>query len=651
MASVKVAPYGSWKSPITAELIVAGSVGLSQIQVDGDDVYWVELRPDEGGRCVVIRRTPDGTHHDLTPPTHNARTRVHEYGGGSFLAADGAVFYSNFADQRLYRVDLAGPAAPIPLTPEGYRYADADFDAARGRLIAVREDHTGGGEPVNTVVALDARRGGAGDVLVAGGDFYSSPRLSPDGRHLAYLTWNHPSMPWDAAELYLAAVNDDGALGPPEHIAGGITGSSICQPQWSPDGVLHFVSDRTDWWNLYRWQDGRVEQLTNLDAEFAAPQWVFGQRFYDFLAPGQIVCAYTQDARWRLARLDCHIRRLAPLETPYTALGYLRARQGRLVCLAGASGTPTAVVEIDLASGVSEVLRRTTDADIDPGYISTPEPVEFPTAGGLTAHGLYYPPVNKDYAAPDGEKPPLVVETHGGPTSATGTAMRLGIQFYTSRGIAVLDVNYGGSSGYGRKYRQRLNGQWGVVDVDDVCNGALYLAQRGLADENRLGITGGSAGGYTTLAALAFRKVFTAGCSHFGVSDCEALARETHKFESRYLDTLIAPYPAGRELYIERSPIHHLSGLTCPVAFFQGLEDKIVPPNQAQMMFDALKARGVPTAYVAFEGEQHGFRKAANIRRALEGELYFFSRIFGFALAEPVEPLEIVNLPPADITT
>ncbi len=646
----KIAPYGSWKSPITAELIVAGSVGLSQIQLEGQDVFWVELRPAEGGRCVVVRLRPDGQRQDVIPPGYNARTRVHEYGGGSYLAADGAVFFSNFADQRLYRIDLAGPAVPIPLTPDGYRYADAAFDAEHGRVIAVREDHTGGGEAVNTIIALDARRGGAGDVLVSGGDFYSSPRLSPDGSQLAYLTWNHPAMPWDAAELWLAPVEADGRLGQPQHVAGGATATSVCQPEWSPDGVLHFVSDRTDWWNLYRWQDDCIDQLTNLEAEFASPHWVFGLRAYDFTAAGEIVCAYTRDARWQLARLDTHTRRLTPVETPYTALGYLRASEGTLCCLAGASGEPTAVVRIDLPTGRREVLRRSTDFQVDPGYISIPEAVEFPTAGGQTAHGLFYRPANKDYAAPEGERPPLIVETHGGPTSATGRAMRLDIQFYTSRGIAVLDVNYGGSSGYGRKYRQRLHGQWGIVDVDDVCNGALYLAQRGLADESRLAITGGSAGGYTTLAALAFRKVFAAGSSHFGVSDCEALAKETHKFESRYLDTLIAPYPSGRDVYIERSPIYHLSGLSCPVVFFQGLEDKIVPPNQAQMMFDALVARGVPTAYVPFEGEQHGFRKAINMKRALEGELYFFSRVMGFTPADAIEPVAIANLPPECIT-
>jgi dipeptidyl aminopeptidase/acylaminoacyl peptidase len=426
-------------------------------------------------------------------------------------------------------------------------------------------------------------------------------------------------------------------------VAGG-DGESAIQPLWSPDGILYFVSDRTDWWNLYRFTDRRVEALTDLPAEFATPPWVFGMKHYAFAGPGRVICAFTQLGTWSLAGLDVTTRELTPFVLPYTDIGAVQCGGSQAVFLAGSPTEPLSVVRLDFDSGRQEILRRSARLAIPPTYLSTPEPVEFPTAGGRTAHGLFYPPRNPDFAAPQGESPPLVVMIHGGPTAATSTALRLNIQYYTSRGIAVLDVNYGGSTGYGRAYRERLYGEWGVVDVDDCCAGARHLAAQGRVDVARLAIRGGSAGGYTTLACLAFRKVFAAGASHYGISDCEVLAQDTHKFEARYLDTLIGPYPERRDLYVKRSPLHHLEGLDRPVIFFQGLDDKVVPPNQAEMLFEALRKRGVPTAYVPFEGEQHGFRKAENIQRALEGELYFFARVFGFTPADPIPPVPIENL-------
>ena len=611
--------------------------------IDGQWVYWNELRPTEGGRCVVVRQGAGGGTTDMIPAGFNARTRVHEYGGGAYLPCDGAVVFVNFADQRLYRAD--GEGEPQPVTAAGaVRYADFVHDKRRSRLIGVREDHTDAGEPTNTIAAVCPDRGGAGEVLVAGNDFYAAPRLSPDGSQLAWLTWSHPDMPWDAAELWLAPIAGDGSLGPAARIAGG-TDESVVQPQWSPDGVLYFVSERTGWWNLYRLAGGRVEAVTQLQAEFAQPQWVFRMSAtYAFDGPGRIICTCVQNGLWRLNRLDVATGALEPIETPYTAISSLRVADGRAVFIGGSPAGPTAVVAMDLRTGNIQPLRRASELEVDAGYISVPEPVEFPTEGALTAHGLFYAPANKDYAAPAADKPPLVVLVHGGPTSATSPAFRLGIQYFTSRGIAVLDVDYGGSTGYGRQYRRRLDGQWGVVDVDDCCNGAEYLAGGGRVDSGRMAITGGSAGGYTTLSALTFRDTFAAGASHFGVSDCEALATETHKFESRYLDRLIGSYPQQRDLYIQRSPIHHVDRLSCPVIFFQGLEDEIVPPNQAQMMAEALRKKHLPVALLEFEGEQHGFRKAENIRRTIEAELYFFSRVFGFELAEPVEPVEIDNL-------
>jgi dipeptidyl aminopeptidase/acylaminoacyl peptidase len=641
MSQQQVAPYGSWRSPISSEEIVRGVVGLSEVVVDSRDVYWLERRPGEGGRNVIVLMTPGGRTEDVTPQPFNARTRVHEYGGGGFTAEGGTVYFSNFADQRVYY--LAPGGEPAPLTPEtGRRYADMVVDRDRHRLIAVREDHAGQ-EPVNEIVGIDLESGEE-RVLVSGNDFYASPRLSPDGRRLVWLTWNHPNMPWDGTELMGCDLDAAGFPENVEQIAGGKE-ESIFQPEWSPEGTLHFVSDRTGWWNLYRRRDGLNEPLYESEAEFGLPQWVFGMPTYAFVSRGRIVCSYTERGSSHLAVLDTASGELEPLETPYSSIAYVRADDAGGVVFRGSSPTEAAcLVRLDPSTGLHEVLRRSGDLAIDHDYLSVPEPVEYPTENGRTAHAFFYPPKNRDYVAPDGELPPLLVMSHGGPTAAATTALDPGIQYWTSRGIAVLDVNYGGSTGYGREYRRRLEGAWGVVDVDDCANGAIYLAEQGLVDGERLMITGGSAGGYTTLCALALRDTFAAGASHFGISDVEALAKETHKFESRYLDSLIGPYPERTDLYQERSPIHSAEQLSCPVIFFQGLEDEVVPPDQAEKMFSALREKGHRVSYVPFEGEQHGFRRAENIKRALDGELYFYSRVFGFELADPVEPVTIENL-------
>jgi dipeptidyl aminopeptidase/acylaminoacyl peptidase len=639
-----VAPYGSWGSPISSELIVRGMVGLSGVAVDGEDVYWLEGRPNEGGRNVVVLRTPDGSTEDVTPRPFNARSRVHEYGGGSFAVRGGEVYFSNFADQRIYRRSPGGE--PLPLTPEtGRRYADMVVDKDRRRLIAVREDHgVAGREPVNEIAAVDLESGDE-QVLVSGDDFYSSPRLSPDGGRLAWLAWNHPNMPWDGTRLMVCDLDALGAPENVEQVAGG-QNESIFQPEWSPEGTLHFVSDRTGWWNLYRRRGGRIEALCEKEAEFGLPQWAFGMSTYAFVSPERIACTYGERGTSHLALLDTESGGLERIETPYSGISSVRAEgmTGEVVFRGSSSADTACIVRLDVSTGHHEVLRRAGDLGIDPGFLSVPEPVEFPTENGQTAYGFFYSPNNKDYVAPEGDLPPLLVMSHGGPTGATSTALDPEVQYWTSRGIAVLDVNYGGSTGYGREYRRRLDGAWGVVDVEDCENGALYMAGRGLVDGGRLMITGGSAGGYTTLCALAFTDTFAAGASHFGVSDVEALAKETHKFESRYLDRLIGPYPERSELYRERSPIHYTGRLSCPVIFFQGLEDEVVPKEQAETMFAALREKGLPVSYVPFEGEQHGFRRAENIRRALDGELYFYSRVFGFDLADPVEPVPIENM-------
>lgn len=656
-----VSPYGSWKSPITSDLIVSGTVGLGQISIDGDDIYWVEGRPSEAGRSVIVRRTPDGKISDVTPPPFNVRTRVHEYGSGSFVVANGSIYFSHFADQRIYRQTL--DSQPEPLTPAvDCRYADGIIDTQRNRLICVREDHTGEGEAVTTVVSINLANGADIQILIQGEDFYASPRLSPDGSKLCWISWNHPNMPWDGTQLWIAAINADGDLGEKQLVAGGLE-ESIFQPEWSPDGVLYFVSDKSNWWNIYRTPlnpsllrgekdreppllrgAGGIESLCEMAAEFGLPQWVFGMSTYAIVSESQIICTYNRQGLWYLASLDLTTKKLTTIETPYADISLVKASGEVAVFLAGSPTESAAIVQLNLATSQLEVLRRSSDLTINPGYLSIPQPIEFPTENGLTAFGFFYPPKNQDFAAPEIEKPPLVVKSHGGPTAATTSSMNLRIQYWTSRGFAVLDVNYGGSTGYGREYRKRLQDSWGIVDVDDCTNGAKYLAQKGLVDGDRMAIAGGSAGGYTTLCALTFRDVFKAGASYYGVSDLEALVRDTHKFEARYLDGLIGPYPERKDLYIARSPIHFAERLSCPVIFFQGLEDKVVPPNQAEMMVEILKAKGLPVAYVAYEGEQHGFRRAENIKRTLDGEFYFYSRVFKFELAEPVEEVSIANL-------
>jgi dipeptidyl aminopeptidase/acylaminoacyl peptidase len=623
---------------------VQGTIGLSQPRIAGDDVYWIELRPSERGRQVIVRRSANGETTDINPTDFNARTRVHEYGGGDYVVHDAGVYFSNFADQQLYR-QSGGPPERITneTSDDRLRYADAVIDGRRDRLIAVREDHRQKDREVENTIASVSMNGNSETVLVSGNDFYSSPRVSPDGSQLAWLTWNHPNMPWDGCQLWTGDIAADGSISDHQLVAGGAR-ESIFQPEWSPDGVLHFVSDRSGWWNIYRAAGDGIECLGETEAEFGVPQWVFGLSTYAFESADRIVCAFAEKGLWGLGTINTQSKQFERIDTPFTDIDFVQASAGRAIFRAGSPTEPFAIVEIDLATRATDVLQRSANIQIDEGYLSVAQPVEFPTENGLTAYGFYYPPQNRDFTAGPAEKPLLLVKSHGGPTSATVAVLMLSIQYWTSRGIAVLDVNYGGSTAYGRAYRERLDGTWGVVDVDDCVNGAKFLAARGDVDANRTMIDGGSAGGYTTLCGLTFRDYFKAGASYYGVSDLEALEVDTHKFESRYSRGLIGPYPERRDLYFDRSPIHFTDRLSCPIIFFQGLEDKVVPPNQAETMVDALRAKGLPVAYLAFEGEQHGFRRAENIKRSLDGELYFYSRVFEFELAEPVKPVTIENL-------
>ncbi len=629
MVSSLPSPYGSWRSPITADSLLAGSINLGAVQTAGKDVFWLEGRPAEKGRNVLVRQGRGGQPVEITPPEFNVRTRVHEYGGGAFLVADGAVYFSNFSDQQIYRQPLGD--VPTVLTAEpNARFADYCYDGDRRRLIVVCELHESEqSEPENLIVQVSLQDGRV-TPLVAGQDFYSSPRLSPDGQQLAWISWSHPWMPWDETQLWVADVSASGELQNSHCIAGQGGGESILEPRWSPAGKLFFVSDRSDWWNLYCYSAQGVENVYPLDGEFAYPHWIFGLQCYVFADPQTILCTFSQNGAWQLGKIDVLHRQLSLLELPYSNYSSLDCDGETLWFLGSSPRTSNAVVALDLASQSTQILKQASTLDINPAYLSEPQPITFPTANGQTAYAWFYPPTNPDFHGPADTLPPLLVKSHGGPTACTGNALSLKIQYWTSRGFAYVDVNYGGSTGYGRAYRQRLQGQWGVVDVADCVNVAQYLVEQGLVDSNQLAIAGSSAGGYTTLAALTFHDTFKAGASYYGVSDLTALATDTHKFESRYLDQLIGPYPERQDLYERRSPIHAVDQLTCPVIFFQGLEDKVVPPNQAEMMVNALQRKGIKVEYVTFPEEQHGFRIAANIKRALESELNFYGDVFGF---------------------
>lgn len=641
MHSRQAAPCGTWRSPITAALATSGSVQFQGLQVDGDALYWIEQRPSEGGRNVVVAFR-DGTATDVTPAPFNVRTRVHEYGGGAFTVSAGTVYFSNFADGGLYRQTEGGDPEPVNRDP-GMRYADFVHDARRNRLVAVREDHTReGGEAVNEIVAVDLSGGGV-TVLLSGADFYAAPRLDPDAAQLAWFCWNHPEMPWNGTELYRAQFDEKGRPRDIRLVAGARE-ESVSQPAWSPDGELYFVSDRSGWWNLYKAGAYGVEALAPQDAEFGLPQWTFGVSTYGFRDADTIICGFARNGEWSLAELEIPTKQLKVIPLPYRELRYFGVTSTFAVFVAGSPREPFSVVRLSLDDGTLTLLRNPPVTGVDPSFLSAPLSIEFPTEGGHTSYGHYYPPTNPDFSPMPGERPPLLVKCHGGPTAASSLTLNLGIQFWTSRGFAVLDVDYRGSTGYGRSYRALLEGNWGVADVEDCINGARYLIAAGDADADRLAIDGGSAGGYTVLCALTFHDTFRAGASYYGVSDLELLQVETHKFESRYDRHLVGPYPERRDLFVERSPIHFVERLSSPVIFFQGSEDKVVPPNQAQLMVEAMRERGVPVAYIEFEGEGHGFRRGENVIRSLEAELYFYGRIFGFEPADPIEPVPIDNL-------
>jgi dipeptidyl aminopeptidase/acylaminoacyl peptidase len=634
------APYGTWRSPLPAADLARSAISLNYVQVAGGRPYWIESRPAEGGRNVLVTSAAHGGIEELTPAGCNARTRIHEYGGTPYAVGHSTTYFSNFVDQRVYVQRLGGP--PTALTPEGYRYADYELDKTGEKLYCVREDHTVAGEPKNAIVALDLAAGDSGTALFAKSDFVAYPRLSPDGRRIAWIAWNHPDLPWDATTLYVGNLTSRGLSGVTALTSG--TRESVVEPRWDHDGTLYFISDRSNWWNLYRYKDNHISAALTIEADISSPLWALGQSSYALTGDGRAVVRYTIAARDKLGLVDLASGKLTPIDMPFVGLSNLQILSpGTAIAIAASATEEAAVITIDLGTGRYQVLRSPGAVKLDKAFISLAQSVEFPTAHGQTAHAFFYPPTNRDYSAPADEKPPLIVKVHGGPTSHSKPELSLATQFWTSRGFALLDVNHGGSSGFGRAYRERLNGNWGIVDVGDVVAAVRYLVGAGRVDGRRAAIRGSSAGGFTVLAALAFHDVFRAGANYYGVSDLEALARDTHKFESRYLDRLVAPLPQGRAIYEARAPIRHLEEFKAALVTFQGAEDKVVPPEQSRAIVAALKERGVPVVYVEFEGEQHGFRRAESIVRSLESELAFYGRVFGFSPDGDLPPVRFLT--------
>jgi dipeptidyl aminopeptidase/acylaminoacyl peptidase len=628
-------------SPISIDQLTTSSVGLSAVQVDGRHVYWLEVRADEGGRASLWRRlVASGEPVEVTPAPAYVRDRVHEYGGGEYHVSGGTVVYSEYSDGRLYVI--RGDGKQEPITPEGaFRFGDIRVHPERELVLAVREDHSGGGEPVNTIVALDldGPNYGAGEVLCGGADFYSTPELSADGR-LAWTQWNHPNMPWDSTTIMVGSLSGSGVANS-RSIAGGPSESAV-QPRWLGEKLI-FVSDRTNWWNLYLWSGDDVRPLCPTEAEFCGPQSALGQRPYAIINDDHLLCSINRSGEQSLAIVRISDGSLNQVAASGTAATSLDVGGRCAVAVLNYPDRPAALAFLDLDHGSWTALRSSAAMIMDAASVSLAQPVSWAGQDGAV-YGYFYPPTNARCSAPADSLPPLITLSHGGPTSFATADFKIAYQFWTSRGFAILDVNYSGSTGFGRAYRDRLKGRWGVADVQDCIAGAVAMGSKQLADPQRLAIRGGSAGGYTALAALTSTDVFAAGISQYGIADLEALATDTHKFEARYLDSLVGPYPEDRDLYVERSPIHHLDQLSAPILLLQGTDDRVVPPKQAEMLAEAARQKGLPVALIMFEGEGHGFRRAETIKAATEAQIHFLGRILGFEPADRVPPIAIDNL-------
>ncbi|MBY0358124.1 MAG: S9 family peptidase [Candidatus Obscuribacterales bacterium] len=639
----KECAYGAWDSPISSDLVASANIRLSHCTMVDGDCFWLESRPAEKGRCVVVCRDRQGKTFDVNPAPFSVRSNVHEYGGGEFAIVDGCLYFNNLADQRIYRQPLGGKPEAISEFCSSH-FADFCVDKNRNRLIVVREDYSyGEGEPINSLDCIKLDGQGGVETLLTGSDFFSSPKVSPDGRLLAWLTWNHPHMPWDETKLWIGNLGNDGSLSNVQQVAGG-SDESIYQPEWGSDGTLYYVSDKNGFWNLYSWFYGENQILIEMEAEFAVPHWIFAQNTYSIDAGKRIICAFNRKGEWKLGEIDLETKKFSQIETAYSDITFVKVENNFVIFRAGSPTEFSQIVRLNLQTKEIEVLRLSNDISMDKSYFSIAESIEFENKHKQKVYAFYYPPKNPDFIAPTESQPPLIVFSHGGPTAACSNTLELEIQYWTSRGFAAVDVNYGGSTGYGKAYQKRLHGQWGIVDVDDCIAAADYLCQANKADHNRLIICGGSAGGFTTLCALTFRDKFKAGASYYGISDLEGLTEETHKFEAHYNDRMIGPYPEQKQIYKERSPINYPEKINCPVIFFQGLKDKVVPPSQSETLVQALRQKKLPVAYLTFPDEGHGFRQAETIKQCLEAELYFYCQIFKIKRHDLAEVVTIENL-------
>jgi len=619
-------PYGSWPSTLSAELITRAAPGLNFLQSHGERLFWVESRPWEAGRNVIMCREGDGSTRDLLPAPFSHQSRVHEYGGMAYAMDDSHLYFVNAADQRIYQLALAEDKQPVAITAAGSRFADLVIDQARQQLIAVGETHHDNREPENTLVSIVLADGSL-STLVSGADFYAFPRISPDSKQLCWIEWQHPNMPWDSTQLWLANFSD-GGLSDKMLVAGADNNEAIFQPQWSPDNQLYFVSDKNNWWNIYRIENGSSQPVLEIEAEFATPLWQFGMTSYDFIDADTIACVYTKNGIWHSGFIDIQSGQLNTIKCQYSSMQAVTCHQDKLYLVAGAAALPSELISISRHAEVASIYSPATLA-LAPENLSEPQSILFASGrDNQPVHAFYYPPTNANYCGIEGELPPVIALCHGGPTGATDSGLNLKLQYWCNRGFAVVDINYRGSTGFGRTYRHSLAGAWGIADVEDTQHAIRYLTEQQMIDPQRCLIRGGSAGGYTVLSALTFTDTFQAGASLYGIGDLETLAKDTHKFESRYMDSLIGPYPERRDIYLQRSPIHHAEGLNCPVIFLQGLEDKVVPPNQAEMMVKLLEEKGIKVAHVTFPDEGHGFRKANNIIHAMESELAFYRDVF-----------------------
>ena len=618
-----------WESPISEEAVVSESLHISDIHIDGNDVYWIEKRESENGHNTIIKKNKDGDLTDAIPDTFNAKTNVHEYGGGAFSVSNGIVVFSNHPDNRLYKVSEANPL-PTPITEDDprLRYANIEFDNFRNRVITVQEDHTNPQAIINSLVSIDLESPNNMITIKSGADFYSSPSLSPRGTQLAWVEWNHPNMPWDSTTLHIGDISDNGDLLTNKQISG-FQNESVSNPIWSPEGILHYISDCSGWWNIFCLKDNREINLTPIKAEFTQPQWQLGINFYDFISKDEIICSYNQNGIWQLGLLSTSDKQIKQILPQFTEIGRagIKASKEKFVSILGSYDSGYKLYEYNIKDSQIRQLSSKEDPDIDKAYYSVPQNIEYQTQGSQQSHGIYYKPTNPLHKSSN-TLPPLIVITHGGPTAATTGTLNLEVQYWTSRGFAVLDVNYRGSTGYGTHYRKQLNGKWGVYDVEDCIKGAIHLVNKGEVNPNQLIVKGSSAGGYTALAALTFYNIFTAGVSYYGISDLTALAEETHKFESRYLDSMIGKYPEHKQEYEDRSPLFHIDKITSPILLFQGLKDKIVPPNQSQNMANLLIQKGIYNNLITFDNESHGFKEPENIKKCLVEELKFYQYIF-----------------------